>query len=625
MCTAAPAAEVVAANSTHLAVDYFPFEATQLTTNALANLTGLKLIELALFNFASTTAAVNHSVTCKAFPGYSTWPSGAQWDLLNLLLGGGLIQSVPAAAVCYQDWPQYDAGECASVTAKWNEPQFQADNPADIDFPLFEGLTCVPPSLGRPATNCTLGGYPSYVVNVTSVAQIQLAVNFARNLNLRLSIKNKGHDFNAKNTGAGALSIWTHHLNDIRYIPTYTIGANSGPAFKIGSGVTAVQVYEAADALGLHVVGGIARTVGLGGGYIAGGGHSPLSSQYGMAADQVLALEVVLPNGEFVSVDENHSPDLFWALRGGGGSTYGIVTSLVIRAYPKLPVSTLTYSFSTSVSVSNTTFWNGIDAFFATFPSYADAGMYTYYTLSCTNITACSLTVNPLWANNMTSIQLQTFNAPFFTQLNSLGISVESPVYSDYSGVLPAFEATFPASTEIVGTWTYHTGSRLFPRTNWANASALAAQTAAIRTAVLSADMTIGYNIRAAANAAVSQDNAVNPAWRATLCHALLGAAWSADATPTAIAAASRRLTAQLQGWRDASPGAGAYMSEADVNEPRFQQAFYGANYARLRALKREVDPWGLLYAPTAVGSEDWYVEGQVEFYPTQNGRLCPR
>lgn len=501
----------------------------------------------------------------------------------------------------------------------------RADDPTGIDFPLFEGVTCVPPSDARPDANCTLGGYPSYVVNVTSVTQIQLAVNFARNRNLRLIVKSKGHDFNAKSTGAGALSIWTHHLNDIQHIPSYTSGGNSGPALKIGAGVKTLQVYEAADALNLHVVGGIARTVGLGGGYIAGGGHSPLSSQYGMAADQVLALEVVLPNGTFVSVNENTNPDLFWALRGGGGSTYGIVTSLVIRAYPKLPVSTLTYSFSTSASVSNATFWSGIDAFFATFPSYADAGMYTYYTISCTNTTTCSLAVNPLWANNMTSAQLEAFNAPFFAALAALGIGVQNPVYSAYDGVLSALETTFPASTEVVGTWTYHTGSRLFPRANWADAAALAAQTAAVRAAVLAAGMTIGYNVRAAPNPSVSQDNAVNPAWRETLCHAMLGAVWAADAAPSDVAAANRRLTEQLQIWRDVSPGAGAYMSEADVNEPGFQHSFYGDNYEKLYALKQEVDPWGLLYAPTAVGSEDWYVTGQIEYYPTQNGRLCPK
>lgn len=93
------------------------------------------------------------------------------------------------------------------------------------------------------------------------VAQIQLAVNFARNQNLRLVVKNSGHDFNSKNTGAGALSIWTHFLDDIEYLGENYTSTNgyTGPAFKIGAGVSMEQIYEAANTHGMMVVGGIAR------------------------------------------------------------------------------------------------------------------------------------------------------------------------------------------------------------------------------------------------------------------------------------------------------------------------------------------------------------------------------
>lgn len=78
---------------------------------------------------------------------------------------------------------------------------------------------------------------------------------------MRLVVKNSGHDFNAKSTGAGALSIWTHFLNDVEYLGSnYTSGSgSSGHAFKVGAGVSIEQIYEAADAQGLMVVGGIAR------------------------------------------------------------------------------------------------------------------------------------------------------------------------------------------------------------------------------------------------------------------------------------------------------------------------------------------------------------------------------
>ena len=88
-----------------------------------------------------------------------------------------------------------------------------------------------------PAGTCTLGGYASYSVNVSNVAHIQLGVNFARNLNLRLVVKNTGHDYIGKSSGAGALNIWTHNLKSIKFIESFENDDYSGPAFKAGAGV----------------------------------------------------------------------------------------------------------------------------------------------------------------------------------------------------------------------------------------------------------------------------------------------------------------------------------------------------------------------------------------------------
>ena len=78
------------------------------------------------------------------------------------------------------------------------------------------------------------------------------------------------------------------------------------------------------------------------GGYIQGGGHSPLSCLHGLAADQVLSAEVVTPDGRFVTADFTQNTDLFWAIRGGGGSTFGVVTSITVKAYPDMPVTAST-------------------------------------------------------------------------------------------------------------------------------------------------------------------------------------------------------------------------------------------------------------------------------------------
>lgn len=120
-------------------------------------------------------------------------------------------------------------------------------------------MTCLPPTLRNSSTNCTLGGYASYSIEVTNVAQIQLAINFARNLNLRLVVKNTGHDFADKSIGAGALSIWTHKLNDIKFYANYIDETYSGPAFKLGAGVETADLYLAAERNNVTVVGGECR------------------------------------------------------------------------------------------------------------------------------------------------------------------------------------------------------------------------------------------------------------------------------------------------------------------------------------------------------------------------------
>jgi FAD/FMN-containing dehydrogenase len=160
--------------------------------------------------------------------------------------------------------------------------------------PLYGGVTCQPPSIFTRTNTCTQGGYPVYVVNATNVADIQAAVNFARNTGIRLVIKNTGHDFAGKSAGAGSLSVWTHHFKELAFLPDYSSSEYTGPAIKAGVGIQGYELYAAADKLGVVGMGGECPTVGVTGGWIQGGGHSPMSSLWGMGADQALGFEVNL-------------------------------------------------------------------------------------------------------------------------------------------------------------------------------------------------------------------------------------------------------------------------------------------------------------------------------------------
>lgn len=125
--TVAPGAAEVAAETANSGVAYFPFEATQLTPGVLANLTALNLTGIEYFNFgnASSTLTKRYSAGCKALPGDLAWPPDFIWSVFDLLLGGALIKSVPVAAPCFSDWPQYNPDECKTITSQWNSPEFQ--------------------------------------------------------------------------------------------------------------------------------------------------------------------------------------------------------------------------------------------------------------------------------------------------------------------------------------------------------------------------------------------------------------------------------------------------------------------------------------------------------------------
>lgn len=487
--------------------------------------------------------------------------------------------------------------------------------------PVYQGLTCQVTT--DPTQSCTLGAFPYYAVNVKNVAQIQLAVNFARAANLRLVVKNTGHDFSGKSGGAGALSIWTHNLKDVKYFKQYiSKGCGyDGPAFKAGAGVQAFEIYKAAYDQGLMVVGGEGQTVGVMGGYIQGGGHSPLSSIHGMAADQVLSMEVVTADGRFVTADFEQNTDLFWALRGGGGSTFGVVTSVTVKAYADLSVVTAS-TFSFTVGANNVTtdnFWAGFRKYLDYFPSLSEQGVYAYWFIINT-ATGPMFLMQPFWAPGKTLAETNALLAPWFAQLNALNITF-TPKTVQYSSFYTGWQASYPL--EVVQKTHVATGSRLWPTEMWKDSTSLDKMYNAIKTSSQAALTIIGFIINPTLANGGNPDNSVNPAWRNTYAHILQSVNW-VDGDSAAVQAAVRQnfTNGHMQRWRDVTPGSGSYLGESDILEPNFGQSFFGSNYARLQSIKKKLDPNDVFFAQTAVGSENWEVV-TANGLPSGNGKLC--
>jgi FAD/FMN-containing dehydrogenase len=118
----------------------------------------------------------------------------------------------------------------------------------------------------------------------------QAGIRFASGHDLRLVIKSSGHDYLGRSTGPEhSLLIWTHYLQNITFTESFMVdGEMKGSTVTVGSGVSLQTIYLAAGQVGKMVVGGIAATVALGGGYIQGAGHSAFSQLFGLAADNAI-------------------------------------------------------------------------------------------------------------------------------------------------------------------------------------------------------------------------------------------------------------------------------------------------------------------------------------------------
>lgn len=151
------------------------------------------------------------------------------------------------------------------------------------------------------STPCKQGRIPLLSVKVKEAKHIQEAVKFAAKHNLKLVIKNSGHDFIGRSSAPNSLQIFTHDMKEIsivdEFVPTVPVNTGTPPstkAVKLGAGVQLHEMYSYLGSKGVMVVAGTANTVGITGGYIQGGGHSLLGWLHGMASDNALEFEVVL-------------------------------------------------------------------------------------------------------------------------------------------------------------------------------------------------------------------------------------------------------------------------------------------------------------------------------------------
>ncbi|HEY8112938.1 MAG TPA: FAD-binding oxidoreductase [Actinomycetes bacterium] len=173
-------------------------------------------------------------------------------------------------------------------------------------------------------------GSPAYVLRPESVGEVQAGVRFAAGAGLLLSVRGGGHGFAGFGTNDGGVVI------DLGRLATVEIIDSERHVVRIGGGATWGQVAPALAPHGLAISSGDTKSVGVGGLTLTGGIGWKVR-KYGLALDNVVAAEVVTANGEVVHASAGENPELFWAIRGGGGN-FGIVTAFEFVAHPTTDV-----------------------------------------------------------------------------------------------------------------------------------------------------------------------------------------------------------------------------------------------------------------------------------------------
>lgn len=557
-----------------------------------------------------------------------------QWSALNSTVNGRLYKAAPFARPCFSryngEFTKPDAAQCKAVQAGYTKEMSIADSFAG--FQNSNWATCQAngqgcglnfnapqdPTYYADPKNCYQGSIPSYYIDVQEVSDVQAGLKFASDTGIPLVVKNSGHDYKGRSSAPNALSLWTHNIQTpIKLTRGFTpdgCSAPAGDAVTLPAGQGFKGVYEFAEANNITVLGGSSSTVGPVGGWINGGGHGALSNTLGLGVDNVLEIKTVLPSGEYVTANRCQNQDIFFALRGGGGSAFGVNMEMTTTAHPQMSLEVVYIIFASldldsrrklvKICAQNADKWatEGWGGYIAPGAKSTQTSGLILMTPKLTHAEAV-ISMKPL-----TNFAASLLNLP---QKN--GVHSEPSFYQ-------AYQKYIVPNQEEVGLG-IAVGSRLIPRASFQSASGQEAVTNAIIkasnfvTPVVSGQIDLRQltyspplQILVTAPSSYQTDNtsSVTPAWygpNGAVWHVLVGQCFANDATASEIQDAFSRAHNAADVLRAVAPDSGAYQNEADIFEPSPEDSFWGQeNYQKLLGIKQQIDPNNVLTCWGCVG-----------------------
>ncbi len=561
-------------------------------------------------------------------PSDAAWPSAAEWERLKQAIGGHLIEIRSPLGPCDTN---ATAAACRAALADLQNPYYVGDQPGATQSSGWVDAWMSAPSM--------------YAVAAHSAPDVAAAVNFAREHNLRLVVKGGGHSYQGTSNAPDSLLIWTRPMNRVTLHEAFMPQGGSGrqiahPAATIEAGAMWIDAYNAVTTEGhRYVQGGGCTTVGVAG-LIQSGGFGSFSKRYGMAAAGLLEAEIVTADGQVRIVNAFTNPDLFWALKGGGGGSFGVVTKLTLKTHDLPPFfGAVFFSIEAQSDAAFRRLLTRFVGFYADSlfnPSWGETVHLHGRTLSV-NLVSSGLdkeAAEQIWRPFFNWIAtapsdfksagepaILALPAQYFWDAEFLEKHLPTAIHIDSRSGAPKTHFWWAGDGGQVGTFWHGYQSAWLP-SHLLHKEQQPRLVEALFNASRYWEVELHFNKGLAGAApdviALARDTAMNPAVLDAFALAII-AGGSPPAYPevpghTPDLAEARKDAAAISGamhaLRSVAPQTGSYVSESNFFEPSWQTAFWGTNYPRLQAVKAKYDPTGLFFVHHGVGSEEWTDNG---------------